>query len=314
MSNKIIGLSATFTGALIGAGFASGREIALYFSHTSPFTPLLAGACLGLLCYFFLELGRIYNGDFFVLFGKTKPVFLITIRLCCFITTCAMIAGGENVIYNLLGIHGGGIITGIIALITLYLGMEKLKFINSLIMPAVIVLIMILLFCDNMAIEFEKLSIIPAFTYATMNIICGGYFVSTLSSNTTKKENMWTGIISGIILGTLLFSIYLIIQNNTDEAMPLMSTATEYNLKVVGNIIMYLAIYTTITSSLSVTSNNNIKNAIATIAFSFIISLFGFKKIVDTTYPIIGLIGAIMVFIIIFLFIKKRRIDLVIVT
>lgn len=301
MWKRVIGLSATFIGALIGAGFASGREIALYFSHTSPFTPLLSGACLGLLCYFFLELGRVYNGDFFVLFGKTRPLFILIIKLCNIITTCAMIAGGEEVIFSLFGIHGGGVITGIIALVTLYFGVEKLKIINSLIMPAIIVLILILLFAGNGEAKFEKFSVLPAFTYATMNIITGGYFVSTLSKECSKKENVWCGIISGVIISILLISVYIIIQEKIDALMPLMAVATQYNLKIVGNIIMYLAIYTTITSSLAVASSNKIKAAIFITALCYIISLFSFKTIVDYAYPIMGITGSIVVITVIFL-------------
>lgn len=306
MRNRVIGLSSTFMGALIGAGFASGREIALYFSHTSPFTPLLSGACLGILCYFFLELGRIYNGDFFILFGKGRGVFICIIKVCNIITTCAMIAGGEEVFFNLFGIRGGGIITGIITLLTLYFGVEKLKLINSFIMPAIIILILILFFKGNGKAEFEKLSVLPAFTYAAMNIITGGYFISTLSKDSTKKENLMAGVVTGIILSLLLLSVYIIIQDNIYDIMPLMSAAQSHNMKTIGNLIMYLAIYTTITSSLAVASSNNMKTAVMIIAACYGISIFSFEKIVDITYPLMGFTGIVMIFIVIYLLIKQK--------
>lgn len=114
--------TATFIGALIGAGFASGREIALYFANTSIITPLLAGVFLGYFCYFFLELGRIYKGDISQFLGKGSKVFDIIVRLCCLITTCAMIAASEEVVFNLFHFCGGGIITGILATDLQYTG------------------------------------------------------------------------------------------------------------------------------------------------------------------------------------------------
>lgn len=308
MLKRVIGISATFIGTLIGAGFASGREIALYFSHTSPFTPLLSGACLGILCFFFLELGRLYKGDFFVLFGKGKPFFLVLIRFFNAVITCAMIAGGEEVIFSLFGIHGGGIITGIITIITIILGVEKLKLVNSLIVPAIVILILVLLFSQESKMQFERLSILPAVTYAAMNIISGGYFISTLSKDCSKKENIIIATICGIVLGAMLVSVYIIISGDINNIMPLMSAAAKCNLKVVGNIIMYLAIYTTITSSLVVASNNNIKTAVVITSVCYIVSLFSFEKIVDISYPIMGVCGAAVILWIVYLMIRERLI------
>ncbi|NLL56464.1 MAG: hypothetical protein GX242_04545 [Clostridiales bacterium] len=306
MRKRIIGLSATFIGTLIGAGFASGREIALYFSHTSPFTPLFSGACLGMLCFLFLELGRYYNGDFFVLLGKGRIFTLGVIKFFNAVVTCAMIAGGEGVIFALFGIHGGGIITGIITIITIIFGVEKLKLINSLAVPAIILLILILLFKGNNKASMEKISVLPSFTYATMNIMSGGYFISTLSKECSQKENAIIAIICGVLLGLMLLSVYLIIQQDLTSTMPLMSAATRYNLKIVGNLIMYLAIYTTITSSVTVSSGNNIIKAIIITAICYIVSLFSFEKIVDIFYPIMGISGAVLTFLTLFLMLQQR--------
>lgn len=309
MQKRVIGLAATFVGTLIGAGFASGREIALYFSHTSPLTPLLSGACLGVLCFFFLELGRLYSGDLFVLFGKFKPVFLVLIRFFNAVVTCAMIAGGELVIYSLFGIHGGGIITGVITLITIIFGVEKLKSVNSFIVPAIVLLVFLLLFKGDNSAPFERFSVIPAFTYATMNIISGGYFISTLSKECSRKENLAAAIISGVVLSAMLICVYVIIQKDLNASMPLMAAAERCNLKIVGNIIMYLAIYTTITSSLVVASENNIKKAAIIIAACYLVSLFSFEKIIDISYPIMGVCGAAVIAWVAVLAVKKRLND-----
>jgi uncharacterized membrane protein YkvI len=217
-----------------------------------------------------------------------------------------MIAGGEVVVYSLFNIHGGGIITGIITLITLVFGVDKLKLVNSLVVPAIIVLILVLFFKGNNSVKIEKISVFPAFLYATMNIISGGYFISTLSKECSKKENIIIAIICGVILGLMLLSIYIIIQEDLTKSMPLMSAASKGNLKVVGNIIMYLAIYTTITSSLVVASSNNIKAAVLITAASYVVSLFSFEKIIDLSYPVMGVCGAAVILITLYLMLRQK--------
>lgn len=138
-----------------------------------------------------------------------------------------------------------------------------------------------------------KIKIIPAFTYCTMNIITGGYFVSTFSANYTKKDNAIIGALSGVILVVLLILVYVIIQKNIYDNMPLMITARQLGFAKIGYIIMYLAVFTTITGCLSVASKNNIVVCLGVLSISFVVSLLGFKKIVDIFYPIMGIVGAI---------------------
>lgn len=284
---------ATFVGTLIGAGFASGREIAIYFLGTSIFTPILAGAFLGFFCYFFLELGRLNQGDIKTFLGRGNKVFDITVRISCFITACAMIAGSEESIYNLLHICGGGVITGILAMFTVYFGVDKIKASNFIIVPIIIALIVVLFVKEHNFDVGGKLKILPAFTYCTMNIITGGYFISTFSKDYTKKDNIIIGAVCGVILTFLLVMVYVIIQKNIYDSMPLMLTAKQLGMAKVGNIIMYLAIFTTLTSCLSVAAKNKKIPCLIITAASFVLSLLGFKKIVDVFYPIMGIVGAI---------------------
>lgn len=307
MPKQIAAISCTFMGTVIGAGFASGREIALYFSHSSPFTPLLAGVCLGVLCYFFLELGRLYNGDFFVLFGKSRKIFLSVTKLCNIVVGCAMIAASEEVIYSLLSIRGGGVITAALSVITLLCGTEKIKLLNVLIMPAVIIMVGVLFFRSNTSFEFTKLSIIPAFAYASMNIVTGGYFVSTLSGNSAKSGNVKAAVIVGVILSALLVCVYLIIQNTLTETMPLMSAAVLYNMGTAGNIVMYLAVFSSVVNSVAAVSCGKKTTAIFITAVILALSLLSFRKIVDIAYPIMGVIGLILVIITAALLFKKEK-------
>ncbi|MFA6866232.1 MAG: hypothetical protein WCR54_01815 [Clostridia bacterium] len=303
---KIIGLASTFIGALIGAGFASGREIALYFANTSIIAPLVSGLLFGVFCYLFLELGRIHNNNFPIIFGKFENVFIFFIKLFNFIYICAMLAGSEIIIKNIFGINGGCIITGILGIITIVLGTEKLKDINTIVVIGIFILIIILFTHCHNSFVFIKIGLLPAFTYAGMNVLTSGYFISKICGNPTKKQNICCGIIVGGVLSFILCITYLIISNNFDAVMPLIETASIYNLALVGNIIMYLAIYTTVISSLAVVSDQKLPNAILVICFANIISIFSFENIVNSIYPIIGIISSLIIIIIVFLNAKPK--------
>lgn len=307
MKYKKIAVAATFVGALIGAGFASGREISLYFGHTSVFTPLIAGVFLAFFCYLFLEAGRITGGKPALLWKKGDKPAEAVIRLCNAVTFCAMIAGSEEVVFSLFGFHGGGIITGILALAVVALGAEKLKFSNFLIVPVIVVLIGVLFIGEHSSPAFEKLSVVPAFTYCTMNIIGGGYLVSGFSADFTKKDCAGTALLCGVILTALLLAVFFTVQNYLDEAMPLIAAAEKQGLAKVGNAVMYLAIFTTLTGSLSIAGKNSLIASGLLTALSFCVSLLGFRKIVDRCYPIIGIAGGAISLVYLFLYLRKRK-------
>ena len=306
MKLKWFSTSFTFIGALIGAGFVSGREIALYFGHTSIFTPILAGVFLGAFCYLFLQIGRITCGNPADLLQKGKPVMEAVVRLSNVVTCCAMVAGSEEAIFALFHFHGGGIITSILCLVVVGLGSEKIKLSNFLIVPAIIIMIAVLFFKGHTVPVSEKMSVYPAFTYCTMNVISGGYLVSTYSADFNKKDCAVVSAISGTLLMAILLAVFFVIQNNLDAVMPLMATAEVFQMAKLGYVILYLSIFTTLVTSLSVAAKNRIPTAIIVTAASLLAATVGFEKIVNNCYPIIGAVGGAVCIIYLILYLKRH--------
>ena len=309
MKLRVIGVSFTFVGAVVGAGFASGREISLYFAHTSVFTPLLAGVLITAFFYLFLSLGRYTGGNIELIGGRVGKIMPILIKCCSYVTLVAMIAGSEEIIYNLFHIHGGSVVTGVLALIVVLFGVEKIKLSNVFIVPAIIIMIALVFFKEKDAVPFEKLSVIPAFTYATMNVISAGFFASKMSGDFDKKECLITALIGGIITTALILAVFFSIQNTLDFSMPLLSAATNANLSVVGYIVAYLAVFSTLTGSLSIVSGDKGYLAVILTSVGFLIALVGFRNIVDKCYPIMGAVGGIMTVIYIILYLKRLYLD-----
>ena len=309
MKRKRLSTAAVFLGAFTGAGFASGREIALYFSDCSPVVPFLSGLLLGVFCYFFLLIGAYTQGKPKLLWGKADKFADAVIKISNLVTLCSMTAASETTVYALFSFHGGGIITGILALITVVAGVEKIKLSNVIIVPVIIILIFTLFFKNGELFLIGKITVLPAFSYCTMNIIGGGYLISTMSKGFSKKDCVITASYCGIFITLLIMAVFFAIRSMQNSDMPLMEAAKLSNLALIGNIVMYLAVFTTMTSCLSIVSENKPYAAIIVTSVAFAVSVFGFRTIVDTLYPVLSVLGAMVSTGYVFLYIvnKKRR-------
>lgn len=291
MRIKRTATACTFIGALIGAGFASGREISLFFARTSIFTPILSGIILGFLCYFFLRMGAITKGKINLFLSGKGGFSDAAVRLCNAVTYCAMAAGSEEVLYSLFSFRGGGIITGLLTILVVAKGIERVKFSNFVIVPIIVLIVAVIFFKSPSEVPSGKPSVFPAVSYAAMNIIDSGYLVAELSSDFSEKDCAITASICGIVLSTLLVMVFMVIQNNLSAAMPLMETATSLDLRVPGSLVMYLAIFTTMTGNLAIFSKGDIRLSLLLASAAFAVGIFGFKQIVDKTYPVLGIAG-----------------------
>ena len=289
---KTIGQAFAFVGTVIGAGFATGKEILLFFGNSSFISIFIAGFLLSLFCYCFLRLGSIYGNIFFA-FGKFKlivKIFIIIANICVF---CATLAGAEEVIFNIFHFHGGGIITAIITLIIVFFGVNAIKIVNLVIVPAIIVIITIIFFKDSQYDLNGKISFILPFCYASMNLSTGGFFIGKNAVGFTKKDCLTCSAISGLILTILMFFIYCIVKN-VDSSMPFIAKSVVLGFGIIANVVLYLAMLTTLIGTLDVSALNNKYFAILITAIGLLVSTFGFSNIVNSLYPIMGAVGGVI--------------------
>ena len=265
---KAIGLSSAFIGTVIGAGFATGREISLFFSSCSLFSVIAAGFFLGFFCYIILRISS-RSGNIFSAFGFLKVPLKIFAFVANFCVLCATLAGSENVLHNLFSFDGGAIITAIFCLIVVLFGIKYVKNLNVVVVPVILIL----------------------YSYASMNLITGGFLIGSDADSVSKKEAFICASISGIVLTLLLVCVYSVVKNVSAE-MPFIEKADSLGLGIVGNVILDLAMLTTVVGTLSVCSVNNKLAAFLVISVALLLSSFGFGFLVDTVYPVIGALGS----------------------
>lgn len=304
---KTIGVAFGFVGTVIGAGFASGKEVMLYFSDCGILSPFLAALLLGLFAYLFCEIGRITNGDGFALFGKGKLLLSCFIKGAAVLVFCTTIAGCEEVFYTLFGFHGGAIITVIISLIALFAHKSVTSLISVLSVLAIVILLILILSRSQVTFPQGKFSPLSSFLYAGMNMLTGGFFISAKTSSFTKKESFVTAVISFLLLSSMLLTVFLLCEMSASAVFPVLAAAEKIGLGTVGAVILYLAMYTTSIGTLSVAAEKKLYVALLICSLALTVACFGFETLIKKIYPAIGTAGCVITVLVIGLLVYKRN-------
>ena len=134
---KALKITFLYIGTAIGAGFSSGKEIALFFGDCSPLNVAVSSVFMSLLCALFLIAGK------HSVMPKNR-LMGFCIFLSAGISLCSMLAGGEYVLRSLSGIPMLGLIMAVAGGIIVVSGIEKIKLLNSVVVPLIILSIFII--------------------------------------------------------------------------------------------------------------------------------------------------------------------------
>lgn len=289
--------SAAFIGSIVGAGFASGREVALYFGDYGIWTPVTAAVFFGLFCYVFLRLGAIREDVVYTVFGNFSQVAEGFVRIANFAVLTAMIAGAEYVVYRIFGIGGGGLFLAALSLgATLTRRTGIITAITGSLIPVLVVIVVIFLTrLDTLKTDGDY-SFTSPLTYASMNLVTGGYLVSRLGKNLPRRTAVLSGVNTTVISGLLLIAVYFIVRDYSLCDMPLVEFAFDNDLGLLTGVFAVISIFTSMTSSLKVVRGDSAILGAVAVAVALLLSAFRFENIVNYVYPLIGVAGIGMAF------------------
>lgn len=301
-----------YIGAIVGAGFASGSEIALFFKGQSAFIVVLSGILLGVLSGAFVYLGKILKkreiSDFFDIFPRRAGKVLRTAFLVSsLIMLAAMAAGAKAVLEPASGSYGGfiflydfsGAVFLFAALLFGLLRADKLKILFLFAVAATAALIVYLFI--KVGIEAPRsdggYNVLRAVAYVSMNVFLGGYLV-TGDGNADKSEIVWTSAVSASVLTALLLMIFSL--GGGEHTMPVLYAAQSLGQSGVAAVIILLAILTTMISAVKALLKSDLSKkmgqplfAVAVSALAYLISLLGFDKLLKYAYPAISLLSTV---------------------
>lgn len=325
---NVINVSLMFVGAIMGAGFASGREIWQFFGvfgAKGRIGVLLVGVLFIILgtmtAYIARKLGTNEMGRIIVPGNNEKISNAISwfMAIILFTVLINMTAACGAMLNQLFGLNPvmGGILIAVLVVATVLGEFHRIsrvfRFIMPVLLAAVVLSSIIILFsCERAAADPSMLQTSPiagswglaACLYISYNILSMIPIVATSSINTKSEKAAMAGAgLGGVFLGILAFVIVAALQVDMlfaqDADMPMLAYCSKVD-KTAGliySVILFAAIYSSATSNFyGFTTKikegpHKSKLVIAAAVLAFLLGLVGFKNVVAYMFPIEGYLG-----------------------
>lgn len=333
-----IKIACVYAGAILGAGFASGKEITqyfIYYGYKGFYGLILSGFLFGIIGWAVMDItyrNKIKTYDEFnqMILGKKFGAIMEIVSVCfMFILFSTMLSAGGAIAEQTWGSSPefAIIILTFVCTITLIFDMKGIIIVNSIVSPILLIggiVLGLYAFIDK-AISVSTNSftlkenwIMSAFVYVSYNIITSISVLTSMSSIIIdKKIAKYSGLIGGFTLGIMGICLALGLIVNYDSVakyqLPMLQIASQYshNIKLFYILMLILAIYTTaIINGYSAINwavdKLGVNKRVFTIIFvvlGFIAAQLQFSEFVGTIYPIFGFIGIFEVIVILINFV-----------
>lgn len=323
--NKILSTIFLLVGTIIGAGFASGREISLFFAEFG-YDSLFFLPIVFILFYYlfklFLTIGSKYNFTNILSINhrtNSSVFFNIAIIAIFFIYSSAMFSASVEVLKsNFIGVPiiiFYSLIFTLSYLATKY-GLKGLVKINVIAIPLIIVLLLI--HCIySIANPITNIVYIPnssnayilpfsIVVYVFSNILLSYFILTQAGAGLNEKQIQKISFGTATILCfVILICIFCLVENGAvvmDASMPFVVLTLRLGepFPLIFAIVLFVGIITSLFGCLHTLNSvlkEKYKNKMALFCCTavLLISLLGFENIVNYFYPIIGFFGLIMV-------------------
>lgn len=294
-----------FIGAMIGAGFSSGSELMVFFGESGIVGVLISAVFIGLLVFFFQYMSVVFNN-----YPRVRKVVDWLMVLSSIISFIAMTAGANEVIMDTFRVNNIGVVSALAVSVMCLFSMRLLKNVNAVVVPLIVVLmILIIVKTDSLPLP-TGFSIFRSASYAAMNVLLGGYLLSTECAQKKTKDKIIITVIITVVVAAMMVIVYLISQEAKFSDMPVFEVARRYEMATISGIIIYLAIFSTligagkvIFDNLSDFTKSKWVALISLIIISLIGRSVGFGFMVRTFYPITGYLSIVVIFALAILFI-----------
>ena len=337
---KVFGISFVFVGLVIGAGFASGREIFEYFNIPSQtdFTGIvLATVSFGAIAYIILNFSAQNNLSDFKSFitlvsGRLSGlinIFMLAFMFCGFFVMMSACGALAKETLSLPPLYGY-IFLALCCFSVFCFDVKGLVTFNSVLVP--IMLVGMLYVCISSMLfgaaptfsafsELYRNPLISSLCYVSYNTITAGAVLVPLARNVKKSHLATASSISAAFLGIVIFIAWFSMNVFFDELllseMPLLSLAEKNGekIKLAYSLILLMALCTTAVShGFGILSHFSFKKASSRIGAAALLCLFavpfatlGFSNLVSKLYSTFGYLGLIWTVMVIFSYIKNKN-------
>lgn len=310
---RSVSVAMLIVGTMIGAGFASGREVVAFFGAVpNMFIALIAGILVFGCSVLFLFVGRRaqkpdigeVNGCVFGKFRALADVFMLFNSMT---VLGAMLAGTDSLAAEFIDIRPlASVVLGGLCAVTAVKGMSGVLKANAVLVPIMIVFLSI---CSIMAIEFpfraqtSHINVYNIVLYVSMNMILGGSVLTTVR-RLSPREIILASALASVIIAALLVLIMGALQScsaaHADMPVLLIALKNGRIMYLICMPVIAASIFTTMLSAFKSVYDyvvgfigNKIISAVSVLAGGMFVGAMGFSGVVDTLYPIMGIIGMV---------------------
>ncbi|CQR45812.1 hypothetical protein BN1058_00050 [Paraliobacillus sp. PM-2] len=307
-------------GTMIGAGYASGRELWQFFGPESGLAIVLFATLFTICCYTILLISyenktTDYLPVLKILVGKRfAPLYDGMIIIYLFTTTVIMLAGSGVTMEAFRLPYWWGIVFIAIPVVIVFIwDIDGVLSLNSIILPLLIVglvsvLISFIVKQDLMIFADikEQGNWIAAFPFTALNILPLVAVLGAIGGQIhSKKEALFSSIGSGVILGSISFlynsSLVQIANDILVYEIPLFAILKHYpyTMFIFISILLWFAIFTTaVSGTLGLVSRAKeiIRMPMWLMALILVVCMiplttFGFATLIEYLYPLYGLLN-----------------------
>jgi uncharacterized membrane protein YkvI len=334
-------VAATYVGMVVGAGFASGQEVLRFFTIYG--SSSVWAICISTFFFIWagtrtLAMGRklgvqSFGGLIRHVFGSFSFLMNGFLMVAMMVIVSAMFAGAGALFEEHLGIPfwtGVGV-TAVLVFATVFFRIKGLLWINLILVPIILLFSLSAFFYSlfqlgSSAVDLASCSASPfdliktGVFYASFNIILAiGVLASVGNEVRDARVLSFGGVLGGSFLGVMLMAINITLLLNKpaiyELEIPILYVVIHMGRTffIVYAAAVWAAVFTTLAGciySISSTAEElfgtgEIPSSLGTIGLGVIFSSLGFSRIVNWFYPILGLIGFILIIWIFFNFNKK---------
>lgn len=335
---QTLNIASVYIGLIIGAGFASGREIYQYFcipSQADYTGIILAATCFGLLAYIIMSLAKSQTASTFDGFiEETAPklapaikAFMSAYMFCGFFV---MLSASGTLFEETLSLPFG---LGVFALAAVCFcvfsfDLKGIVAINNIMVPVMVIGMILLcvtsVLCGIPAFSFfDRLKSNPlacALCYVSYNTISAGAVLVPLARNAEKSSLKKAALVSSAVLWLLIFLVWLTLNTNFDifhsVQMPLLDLAAFHGklYQTLYSVVLFMALCTTaISHGFGILSKLSFKKSSDRILASAILCLcampfakFGFSTLIAKLYSAFGFIGIFWTALVLLRYFRQR--------
>lgn len=328
MKRHSIGNALACAGAVIGAGFASGREIAAFFSSYGWLGWWLLAIAAGMmtwLCWICLNRsGQTGAACWCDLFERKSAIVRYGAKICTMllliVTNGAMIAASGQMIALVWNIRYAWLIGAAGTLAAAWVvgrkSMRPLEWISG-----VLIVLLAVAVISGLGVSHERTvhltteitffqsitAAVRAAAYATMNLTLA-IGVVCRSAHEEREINLHTALCFGLMMLLMLGMNHLLLIRYPEwlgESFPLVRILTSFGQKgfYLGAILVYLSVFTSLAATLyalrcavEVRTESPFARFALVICLPTLVSLMGFAQIVDRLYAPAGMICLFVVF------------------